>query len=530
MRLSIGIVLAAGLVASSAVAAGAPEIVAVFDIEVSGVVLKPAAVDGLGDYLFGKIAAVPGLKAVPRAEVKRRLREEAKESYSACYDESCQIEIGRELAAQKTISTKIVKLGDECNVSVVLYDLRTSATEHAADVTGACTAGALARSLENAVVALARARSTPQGAAVMPVLGEVDPEHCPLEGTRRMGDPPPKGQSVYCVDAANKMHGAMKSWHPTGKLAMTAEYRDGQLEGRQAIFHRTGQVFQEGENRAGKKQKLWVSYFDDGKKQEEGNYSDGAKTGVWITYDPQGNKRNETEYRQDLRHGRYVAYHPSGEVEERGQYEDDKQTGVWVDLRKDGTKDDEASWRAGKLHGPRIDYDSKGRKETVTTYVDGRRSGPHERWRYAKDGTPRLEAKWHYRDDEQDGDEVRYDDEGEPRTSSVWSKGKKSGPSTSWSRSQGQRYKSEEGTYEAGEKHGRWRRFDPSGQVTSEDTWARGKKHGPSTTWSKDRAGTWYKSREGHHENDEREGRWQTYRPDGTIEREETYREGRAEK
>lgn len=528
-KLAFAVLLIAGLLPNRAQPQNTPDVVAVFDVEVSGLTLKRAAVDGLSDYLFGKVAG-SGFKVVPRAEVKKRLREEAKESYKACYDESCQIEIGRELAAQKTISTKILKLGDECNVSVVLYDLRSSATDTAADVSGGCAPGALARSLEKAVATLARANAAPVAAAVAPQMGEVDPEHCPEPGTRRMGDPPPKGQSVYCLNAENKMHGLMKTWHPTGKLATSAGYRDGQLEGKQRLYHRNGELHSEGENRGGKRHGLWVTYWDDGKKQEEGRYEAGAKTGVWTRYGNDGVKHSETEHRGDMRQGESIEYWPSGAVKERGQHAEDKKSGVWVSFRQDGAKREEEAYEAGKLHGPRISYDGKGNKESVTTYAAGKRHGRWERWLTRPDGTLHLRTTSAYQDDQQHGERIEYDDQGEPRELSTWAQGKKHGPTTRWSRSGDVRFKAEEGGYASGERHGVWRRFDLSGQVTSEETWAEGKKNGPATTWSKGRAGVWYKSRAGQYQHDKQEGRWIVYRPDGAVEREENYVQGQRQR
>jgi hypothetical protein len=41
----------------------------------------------------------------------RLLTEKKKQSYSVCYDSACQIDIGKEVAAQKSLATKIVLAG-----------------------------------------------------------------------------------------------------------------------------------------------------------------------------------------------------------------------------------------------------------------------------------------------------------------------------------------------------------------------------------------------------------------------------------
>ena len=114
-------------------------IVAVFDIETKNVSLKRSFVDALSDYLITRLAETGNYRVVPRAELKQRLLETKKHSYKECYDQACQIELGRELAAEKTVSTQIVKLGSRCKVNITLYDLKKAATDTAATSSGECT-------------------------------------------------------------------------------------------------------------------------------------------------------------------------------------------------------------------------------------------------------------------------------------------------------------------------------------------------------------------------------------------------------
>jgi hypothetical protein len=72
-------------------------------------------------------------------------------SHKECYDQACQIELGKELAAEKTLATKILKLGTRCTVNIALYDLRKAASEDAATTTGKCDEDGLMDSL-NVVV------------------------------------------------------------------------------------------------------------------------------------------------------------------------------------------------------------------------------------------------------------------------------------------------------------------------------------------------------------------------------------------
>ena len=96
------------------------------------------AVEQLTDLVAAQLAASGLYQVVPNAEVKKALRNKTAESYDDCYDEACQIEIGKEIAAQKTLATKVSQLGRTCIVTMHLYDLRKSASEKASTKTGKC--------------------------------------------------------------------------------------------------------------------------------------------------------------------------------------------------------------------------------------------------------------------------------------------------------------------------------------------------------------------------------------------------------
>jgi hypothetical protein len=88
------------------------------------------------------------------------LIEERKASYDECYDEACQIELGRDLAAQKTLATEVMKLGSQCKVTLSVFDLGRAASERGATASGGCEEDDVVRSLE---VALAKVISEEWG-------------------------------------------------------------------------------------------------------------------------------------------------------------------------------------------------------------------------------------------------------------------------------------------------------------------------------------------------------------------------------
>lgn len=131
--------------------AGKAVIIAVFNIEDRGAKLAKATLLRLSDYLAVKIAATGAYQVIPRDKLKERLVRQKRSSYKQCYAQSCQIEIGKELAAQKSLSTMVVKLGSKCNVTSVLYDLRKAASEGGASASGRCDEDGIVASLETVV-------------------------------------------------------------------------------------------------------------------------------------------------------------------------------------------------------------------------------------------------------------------------------------------------------------------------------------------------------------------------------------------
>ena len=130
---------------------GERHIVAVFNIEDKGARLTRQMLDRLSEYLAMKLAASGRYQVVPRDQLKLRLVEQKAKSYKKCYDQSCQIEIGREMAAQRSLSTVVMKLGTKCMVTAVLYDLKKATSVHGASTTGQCHEDGIVASIKQVV-------------------------------------------------------------------------------------------------------------------------------------------------------------------------------------------------------------------------------------------------------------------------------------------------------------------------------------------------------------------------------------------
>jgi hypothetical protein len=136
-------VVAGGASPSSGGAARSRFIVAVFDIQDASQQLKRDTLDQLTDYLCTSVSKEAGYRVVPRQQLRERLLDEKKESYKVCYDESCQIELGKAISAQKSLATKIIRIGGRCAITSSLYDLKTETTERSASERTDCSDGGL---------------------------------------------------------------------------------------------------------------------------------------------------------------------------------------------------------------------------------------------------------------------------------------------------------------------------------------------------------------------------------------------------
>jgi hypothetical protein len=123
-------------------------VVAVFDIENRGSPLSGEQMTTLTDYLATKLGEGGKFRIIPRAKLRERLRGQKEASHKACYDQSCQIEIGKELAAGFTVSTAIARMGKTCLITANIYDLKKAATARTATGKAPCQVDALVGEME----------------------------------------------------------------------------------------------------------------------------------------------------------------------------------------------------------------------------------------------------------------------------------------------------------------------------------------------------------------------------------------------
>lgn len=108
----------------------------------------------LNEYLSTQVAQQLDFKVVPPEQLRERLLAVKKESHKMCYERSCQIELGRALAANKTVSTTLIRVGRRCVFNATVIDLKTEAADRAASAETRCDDEALLDGITRVIRAL----------------------------------------------------------------------------------------------------------------------------------------------------------------------------------------------------------------------------------------------------------------------------------------------------------------------------------------------------------------------------------------
>ena len=144
-----------------ATAAPIPELkLAVMELEDSSGRFKRRVMANATDYLRGKLSASRRFAVIDRGRQEKKLKEvlrkQKRESHSLCYDEACQIPLGRALAADTVLRSTILRVGPSCAVNSELVDLAKEAALAGAIEKFDCTEKGLSEALDGVAEQLVR--------------------------------------------------------------------------------------------------------------------------------------------------------------------------------------------------------------------------------------------------------------------------------------------------------------------------------------------------------------------------------------
>ncbi len=126
-------------------------VVAVFEIEDASSGSNRKVLGQLTEYLAAQLTASGYYRAIPPSSLRTQIVAAQAASYRQCYDQACQIELGKALAAEKTVATKLLRIGKVCALTATLFDLRTEAADAAASTRTDCKEASLMDAVDRIV-------------------------------------------------------------------------------------------------------------------------------------------------------------------------------------------------------------------------------------------------------------------------------------------------------------------------------------------------------------------------------------------
>lgn len=121
---------------------------------------------------------------------------------------------------------------------------------------------------------------------------------CPA-GTKQVGEGPPNGSEIACVNGQDVKEGPYVLYHDDGSKMLEGEFHDGKQSGEWTMWYDNGQKKSVDHYKDGVQDGEHVGWYTDGKIAAQGMYKDGKRDGVWKRWDPQGFKNWEETYKDD---------------------------------------------------------------------------------------------------------------------------------------------------------------------------------------------------------------------------------------
>jgi hypothetical protein len=193
---ALGLLAAIALVGYAPPSEAAPRrvIIAVFGVQDPSGRFTASELEQLTTYFATELARGEVYHVVPQSQLRDALKNLKAGSYSACYDEQCQIEIGREVAAEKSVMTQILAVGSKCAVTSTLWDLRKAASERATRVKVNCDPDSLVAGLEQTATDLKADSTMAAAPAPAPNPSAITP--APAPGPKPAPAPAPIAESI----------------------------------------------------------------------------------------------------------------------------------------------------------------------------------------------------------------------------------------------------------------------------------------------------------------------------------------------
>ena len=122
---------------------------------------------------------------------------------------------------------------------------------------------------------------------------------------------------IYTVlKGSDVREGVALTYHPNGKLAVEAPYKNGKLEGVYRSYDENGRLRETVGYKDGVEEGFSILFYENGKKKSSEKYSRGTLNGLSVDWFENGNIRRQIPYEEGQIHGIVKIYNELGKLEE----------------------------------------------------------------------------------------------------------------------------------------------------------------------------------------------------------------------
>lgn len=291
---------------------------------------------------------------------------------------------------------------------------------------------------------------------------------------------------------------------------------NGEREGKWTHWQPNGRLESEGEQRNGQLNNAVLNYFDNGNLEDSTAFRNGRRHGPGCTYFRMGGRHLCRTAADGVWNGPVTEWHRAGQLAWEYALKEDKVDGAVKQLWPDGSTQYTGTFKDGNREGLHVEHHANGQRAEETTYAAGKGEGPFKAWhpngQLAREGT--LKAGLLY------GERRFYDEWGTLRQIDRFGdNGKLQGLREEFARNGS---KQTEFEYR-NDLLVRYAYFDPNGKLIGEGSRSKGKfkLKGFSADGSLRVEGVYL-------DEGAKDGEWKYYQPDGTLDAEESYVEGKS--
>lgn len=140
---------------------------------------------------------------------------------------------------------------------------------------------------------------------------------------------------VYQVQKGSDIReGLALTYHPGGKVAIEANYKNGKLDGVFRSYYENGNLWQTIGYKDGVEDGISTNYYDNGKKQSSEVYKNGVLNGLSQEWDERGVVRRKMPYENGQIHGKAQLFDDLGALKEEMNFVRGIRSGAYLRFKK----------------------------------------------------------------------------------------------------------------------------------------------------------------------------------------------------